>query len=120
MRQKSSCQSTLPPSSSQNKQCIPWFPSEQDSFDPAVVGLLYETLQPIGAEQVAWMNRQIGRPAEPDDIAKIIEFVALGDCGWLNGVDIVVDGGLSAGLTGGWIDFSQSPAMLVRAAMKRD
>lgn len=74
----------------------------------------------IGAEQVAWMNRQIGRPAEPDDIAKVIDFVALGDCGWLNGVDIVVDGGLSAGLTGGWIDFSRSPAMLARAAMKRD
>lgn len=74
----------------------------------------------IGAGQVAWMNRQIGRPAEPDDIAKVIDFIALGDCGWLNGVDIVVDGGLTAGLTGGWIDFSQSPAMLARAAMKRD
>lgn len=74
----------------------------------------------IGAEQVAWMNRQIGRPAEPDDIAKIVEFVALGDCGWLNGVDIAVDGGLTAGLIGGWIDFSQSPAARARAAIKRD
>ena len=53
MRQKSSCQSTVPPSSSQNKQSIPRFPSEQNAFDPAVVGLLYETLQPIGTEQVA-------------------------------------------------------------------
>lgn len=73
----------------------------------------------IGAEQVAWMNRQVGRPAEPDDIAKIIEFIALGDCGWLNGVDIAVDGGLTAGLIGGWIDFSQSPAALARAARER-
>ncbi len=74
----------------------------------------------IGAAQVAWMTAQIGRPAEPDDIAKIIDFVAQGDCGWLNGVDIAVDGGLTAGLIGGWIDVSQSPAALTRAAMKRD
>ena len=68
----------------------------------------------IGAEQVAWMNSHIGRAALPDDIAKVIEFVAVGDCGWLNGVDIVVDGGMTAGRLGGWIDFSQSPAMLAR------
>lgn len=73
----------------------------------------------IGAAQVAWMNAQIGRPAGPDDIAKIIEFVALGDCGWLNGVDIAVDGGLTAGLIGGWVDFSKSPAALTRAARER-
>lgn len=73
----------------------------------------------IGAEQVAWMNRQIGRAARPDDIAGVIEFLALGDCGWLNGVDIVVDGGLTAGLIGGWIDVSQSPAALARAAKER-
>jgi NAD(P)-dependent dehydrogenase (short-subunit alcohol dehydrogenase family) len=68
----------------------------------------------IGAEQVAWMNSHIGRPAKPDDIAKVIEFVAVGDCGWLNGVDIAVDGGLAAGRIGGWIDFSLSPAMAAR------
>jgi hypothetical protein len=30
-------------------------------------------------------------------------------------VDIVVDGGMTAGRLGGWIDVSQSPAMLARA-----
>jgi NAD(P)-dependent dehydrogenase (short-subunit alcohol dehydrogenase family) len=69
----------------------------------------------IGAEQVAWMNGHLGRTAAPDDIAKVIAFVAIGDCGWLNGVDIVVDGGMTAGRLGGWIDVSQSPAMLARA-----
>ncbi len=73
----------------------------------------------IGAEQVAWMDSQIGRSAEPDDIAKVIAFVAVGDCGWLNGVDIEVDGGMTAGRLGGWIDFNQSPAALVRAAARR-
>ena len=65
------------------------------------------------------MDSQIGRSAEPDDIAKVIAFVAVGDCGWLNGVDIVVDGGMTAGRLGGWIDFNQSPAALVRAAARR-
>jgi NAD(P)-dependent dehydrogenase (short-subunit alcohol dehydrogenase family) len=72
----------------------------------------------IGAEQVDWMTRQIGRSAQPDDIAAIIEFLAVGDCGWLNGADIVVDGGLTAGLLGGWIDFSASPAARARAAAR--
>ncbi|MEN3973690.1 SDR family oxidoreductase [Emcibacter sp. SYSU 3D8] len=74
----------------------------------------------IGAAQVAWLDAQVGRAAAPDDIARIIDFVALGDCGWLNGVDIVVDGGLTAGMIGGWIDMAQSPAAIARAAMKRD
>src|SRR5205823_2392816 len=69
----------------------------------------------IGAEQVAWRNSHLGRTATPDDIAKVIAFVAVGDCGWLNGVDIVADGGATAGRLGGWIDVSQSPAMLARA-----
>ena len=73
----------------------------------------------IGAEQVAWMNSHIGRAAVPDDIAKVIAFVAVGDCGWLNGVDIAVDGGMTAGRLGGWIDFAQSPSALARANAPR-
>ena len=69
----------------------------------------------IGAQQTAWMNSHVGRAAEPDDIAKVIAFVAVGDCGWLNGIDIVVDGGLTAGRIGGWIDVAQSPAALAKA-----
>jgi NAD(P)-dependent dehydrogenase (short-subunit alcohol dehydrogenase family) len=74
----------------------------------------------IGAEQVAWMNAHLGgRTARPDDIAAVIEFCAVGDCAWLNGAEIPVDGGLSAGIAGGWIDMSQSPAMLARAARSK-
>jgi NAD(P)-dependent dehydrogenase (short-subunit alcohol dehydrogenase family) len=71
----------------------------------------------IGAEQVAWMNSHLGgRVAQPDDIAAVIAFFASGDCAWLNGVEVPVDGGLSAGMIGGWIDMTQSPAALARAA----
>ena len=73
----------------------------------------------IGAEQVAWMEARIGRTAEPLDIAGVIVFAALGDCRWMNGVDIPVDGGMSAGIAAGWIDMGQSPAALARAAARK-
>lgn len=38
----------------------------------------------------------MGRPAEPDDIAKVICFLASPDAGFVNGVILPVDGGLSA------------------------
>ncbi len=53
--------------------------------------------------------RQIGRHAKPDDIAQVIEFLAIGDCRWLNGVEIVVDGGYTAGIIGGWINPDDAP-----------
>ena len=65
--------------------------------------------QLVGAEKYDWGVQQIGREGEPDDIAEVIEFLATGNNRWLNGVELVVDGGYIAGLTGGWIDLQQSP-----------
>ena len=67
-----------------------------------------------GAEQMAWMNEQVGRVAEPDDEAAAIEWLLVGDSGWVNGVDLPVDGGLSAGMRVGWADTKSSPASLAR------
>ena len=67
-----------------------------------------------GAEQMAWMNTQVGRAAEPDDEAAAIVWLAVGDSGWVNGVDLPVDGGLSAGMRVGWADTRSSPASLAR------
>ena len=63
-----------------------------------------------GAEQMAWINEQVGRAAEPDDEAEAIVWLAVGDSGWVNGVDLPVDGGLSAGMRIGWADTKASPA----------
>jgi NAD(P)-dependent dehydrogenase (short-subunit alcohol dehydrogenase family) len=71
----------------------------------------------VGSEQFDWAVRQIGRQAEPQEIAEVIEYLAVGRSRWINGVDIVVDGGLVAGMTAGWIDVSSSPA--ARARMKK-
>jgi len=66
----------------------------------------------MGSEQTAWSRGQIGRSATPDEIAAVIEALLAPGCAWLNGVDIPVDRGYSAGLEAGWIDFTKSPAAI--------
>ncbi len=65
----------------------------------------------MGEDHNAWMHEAAGRGARPQDIAEVIELLALGDAGWLNGVDVPVDGGYTAGLESGWLDFENSPLM---------
>lgn len=72
----------------------------------------------MGEAQSHWLIAQAGRSAKPGDIAEVLEFLTTGDCGWLNGVDIPVDGGYTAGVESGWIDFNQSPLMVQRTAAK--
>lgn len=73
----------------------------------------------MGSEQTAWSRSQVGRPAQPDEIAQVIDMLITQPCGWLNGVDIPVDRGYCAGLDSGWIDFGQSPVMLALRARKQ-
>lgn len=63
----------------------------------------------LGPERYDWVVAQLGRAGRPDDIAPVIEFLATGPCPWLNGVEILVDGGYVAGLVGGWIDLDRAP-----------
>jgi NAD(P)-dependent dehydrogenase (short-subunit alcohol dehydrogenase family) len=70
----------------------------------------------IGEAQYDWMVAQTGRHGRAEEIAEVISFVAAGPCSWLNGADIVVDGGFDAGVASGWIDAAHSPAALARAA----
>jgi len=63
----------------------------------------------LGAARYDWIVEQTGRAGTPEDVAPIVEFLALGDCKWLNGVEITVDGGYYAGLVGGAIDADQMP-----------
>ena len=63
-----------------------------------------------GAEQMAWMSERVGRPGQPEDEAEAICWLLAGRSGWVNGVDLPVDGGLSSGLRTGWADTKNSPA----------
>ncbi len=64
----------------------------------------------VSANLYDWGVAQIGRVGKPDDIAEVIEFLAIGNCGWLNGQEIAVDGGYIGGLIGGWINPSEAPS----------
>ena len=58
----------------------------------------------VGPALYDWGVEQIGGPGTPDGIAEVIEFLSIGQCDWLNGVEVAVDGGFLAGITGGWIN----------------
>ena len=65
----------------------------------------------MGKAQSDWTKAQTGRAATPEDIAEVLDMLLTRPCAWLNGVDIPVDGGYSAGIETGWIDFASSPVM---------
>ena len=76
---------------------------------------LYPQFESImGQAQSDWTKAQTGRIAQPSDIAEVLALLLTSNCGWLNGVDVPVDGGYSAGLSAGWIDFADSPVMRQR------
>ncbi len=58
----------------------------------------------LGEEKFDYIVRASGRAGHPDEIAAVAEYLLLGDCKWLNGVELTVDGGYYAGLVGGWIN----------------
>lgn len=43
-----------------------------------------------------------GRSGQPGDVAGLAEFLSVGDAGWINGVEITVDGGYFAGVVADW------------------
>lgn len=76
---------------------------------PVDTPLLPAFREQTGAEQMDWLNEQVGRTGQPDDIAEVLEWLAIGEHRWLNGNHLTVDGGLSAGMQARWIDTRQSP-----------
>lgn len=58
----------------------------------------------LGNERYNFIVNQSGRAGRPEDIAGVIEFLSIGDSGWVNGVELTVDGGYYAGIVGGWAE----------------
>lgn len=71
--------------------------------------ILADFRESMGPERVAWGERQTGRYALPEEIAPVIAFLASEDARWMNGANVIVDGGLFAGLSTGAIDLSTVP-----------
>ena len=56
----------------------------------------------LGAETYDRIVGLSGRSGRPSDIAGLAEFLSVGDSGWINGVEITVDGGYFAGVVADW------------------
>lgn len=85
---------------------------------PVATPLLPDFKQQAGTGQIDWVIDAIGRAAEPLDIANVVQYLATGASEFINGRDIVVDRGFTAGLATGWIDKNESPLIKARAAAK--
>lgn len=79
-----------------------------NSVSPGVVDtpILEDFKESMGVPMISWAESQVGRHATPKDIAPIIVFLAGDGARWINGLDAIVDGGLTAGTFGGWLDYT--------------
>lgn len=76
---------------------------------PTDTPLLPDFTRQVGEAQMQWVVDQIGRPGQPDDIAQVLVWLAVGDHKWLNGQHLIVDGGFTAGVWSRWVDRASSP-----------
>ena len=68
-----------------------------NSVSPAAVstGILQDFATAFG-DKVAKNIARVGRAGEPAEIAEVIVFLVSSDSHWINGQDLVIDGGMSA------------------------
>ena len=83
---------------------------------PVATPILPDFKEQAGHGQLDWVIDVIGRAAEPADIGNVVQYLATGPSEFINGQDITVDRGFSAGLAMGWVDKNESPLMKARAA----
>lgn len=67
------------------------------TVSPAAVdtGILADFVTAFGPQVEANLAR-VGRPGKPEEVASTIGFLISDEARWLNGIDIVIDGGMSA------------------------
>lgn len=114
-----------------SKRCLSAWTAQQAStfkdngvrFNTISPGAIDTPLHPqfkelMGEAHSQWELEQVGRMASPTDIAQVLDMLLTSEVDWLNGADIPVDGGYTAGKAAGWIDFNESPAMQAIRAKK--
>ena len=63
---------------------------------PVATPILEDFKKDHGRDKVDGASALLGRFGEPDDVARVIDFLLRAESGWVNGSDIRVDGGLAA------------------------
>jgi NAD(P)-dependent dehydrogenase (short-subunit alcohol dehydrogenase family) len=72
------------------------------AVDTPILGDFRESMGPV----LGAITQLLGRDGRPEDIAPAVCFLAGESARWINGVDLVVDGGFSGGLAAGAIDLA--------------
>ena len=70
---------------------------------PVNTPILPDFTQAVGAENMQQLINTVGRAAQPEEIAEALVVLAEGQMSWVNGLHMVVDGGLTAGFSSGWV-----------------
>jgi len=68
---------------------------------PVETAILSDFEESMGKPMLDWVRSTVGRHARPDDIAPVIAFLLGPDSAWINGANLVVDGGFMAAMTTG-------------------
>jgi NAD(P)-dependent dehydrogenase (short-subunit alcohol dehydrogenase family) len=64
----------------------------------------------ISAPVLDWMTGQgNGRPARPGEVAAVLAFLGSPAASYVHGTNVVVDGGFTAAMTAGQVDFGSYP-----------
>lgn len=91
-----------------SKECVRWLTLQAaaehlgrvrfTSVSPGPVDtpILDDFRRDHGPEKVAGALALVGRPASPQDVARVVRFLVGPEAHWVNGTDLAVDGGLSA------------------------
>ena len=67
------------------------------TVSPAAVstGILDDFIKAFGPQVAANLAR-VGRPGTPEEVADVLTFLMSDKATWLNGIDIIIDGGMGA------------------------
>ena len=72
---------------------------------PIDTPLLPDFRETMSEKTIDWAIEQCGRVAQPRDIALVLAFLGTDASGFVNGVNLNVDLGFTAGMTMGQLDF---------------
>jgi len=70
---------------------------------PVETAILPDFEESMGKDTLDWVRSAVGRHGCPDDIAPVVVFLLTPDARWLNGANLVVDGGFMAAMTTGTV-----------------